>query len=77
MYIHVITRQTFVYATTISCDDNPQNVSASDPDKDEHYVLTPKPVLRATPTPFEPEQVQYAISAVLFTAQVARFFLQS
>ena len=28
---------------------NPQNVIALDLDSDEHYVLTPKPVLRATP----------------------------
>ena len=38
-------------------------------DNVEHYLLTPKPVLRPTPTLFEPKQVQSAISPTTFTEQ--------
>ena len=55
MYIDPITRKTCIYATPMSCDNNPQSVITLDPDTDEHYVLTPKPVLRANPQLFEPE----------------------
>ena len=57
MYIDTIKRQTFNYATPISCKNNPKNVIALDPDNDESYVLTPRPVLRATPTLFEPKKL--------------------
>ena len=69
MYIDPITRQTFIYATLISCDNNPQIVIALDPDTDKHYVLTRQPVLRATPMLFEPKQAQYAITSNTFSAQ--------
>ena len=74
MFIDPITRQTFNYATPISCDNNPQNVIALDPDLDEHYVLTPKPVLRANPKLFKPNQIQTAISPNTFTAQDAGIY---
>ena len=62
MYIDPITRQIFGYTTPIFCDIYPQNVLPLDPDKDEHYVVNTKPVLRAT---------QSAISRITFTAQEA------
>ena len=62
MYIDPISRPTFNFATPISCDNNPNNVIALDPDTDEHYVPTHKPVLRATPMLFKPKHFQHAIS---------------
>ena len=44
MYIDPITRQTFYYATPLSCDKNPQKVIALDFAKFKRFVLTPKPV---------------------------------
>ena len=35
MFIDPIAKQTFNYATTICCDNNPQNVLTLDPDTDE------------------------------------------
>ena len=50
-----------------------KNVVALDPDIDEHYVehyvLSLKPVLRATPMAFEPKQVHTASSPNTLTAQ--------
>ena len=69
MYIDAVTRQIFNYATPISCINNAQNSNALDPDTDERYVLTPKPVLRATQILFEPKQVQSADSPISFTAK--------
>ena len=56
-----LTRRTFEYATPISFNDNPQKVKALDPVTNESYVLTPKRVVRATPTLFEPEEFQSCI----------------
>ena len=72
MYIDPITTQTFIKATPISCDNNPQNVIAID--SDEHYALTPKAIIRAVPTLLEPKQVQSAIGRNTFTGQKARFY---
>ena len=51
-----MTGQTFDYAIPITCDINPWNVLALDLDTDEQYLVTTKPVLRATTTPFEPKK---------------------
>ena len=40
---------------------------------DPHYVLTSKPVLRATSTVFEPKQVQYTVNQETFPGQEAVF----
>ena len=71
MYINPLTRRTFNYNTDTSCDNNPQNVFVLHLDKDEHYLLTRKPALRATPMPFKPKQLQSAISSITFTAPEA------
>ena len=68
MHIDPITRKIFDYATHLSCDNSPQIVIALDPDHDEHYVLTPEPLIRAIPKLFQPEQTQSAISPNTFTA---------
>ena len=71
MYIDPITRQTLIYAAPISCDDNPQNVIDLDPDNNNQYLLTPRPVLWATLKLFEPKWVQSAINPNTFSAQEA------
>ena len=48
-YIDPITRQTFNYASSLSCDKYRQEVMALDLDAHEHCVLTPKLLLRSTP----------------------------
>ena len=72
MYIVPLTRQTSGYDTPISWDYNPQKVIALDLDSDEHCVLTPKPVLRATPMLFGPKQIQPAVRPKTFTAKETR-----
>ena len=71
MYIDSITRQNFNYATGIYCDNNPQNVIATYLDADEHYVVTAKPVLRATLMLFEKKHVLSAINPNTSSAQEA------
>ena len=45
MYIDPKTRQNFIFASPIYCDNNPQIVLSSVFDTDEQFVLTPEPVL--------------------------------
>ena len=72
MYVDPIPKQTFKYATPIYCDKKPQNVLLLHLDNNKRYVLTSKPVLRATPTLFEPKQVQSAVNTNTFTAKDSR-----
>ena len=53
MYIDPITRQTFIYATPLSCANKPQIVIALDSNTDKYYVVTLKLVLPAAPILFE------------------------
>ena len=71
MYIDHITRQTFNYAIPISCDNNPEKAEALDPDIDEHYVLTIKPMFWVATTVPEPKRVQSAMCSTIFTAKEA------
>ena len=41
MYVDTITRQTFIHANQIQCENIPQNVIALDSDTDQYYVKTP------------------------------------
>ena len=45
MYVVLLTRQTYDYATPIPCDDNPQNIIELDPVTDDHdyCILRPEP----------------------------------
>ena len=46
MYVDPITRQTYDYATPITCDNNPRNIIELDPDSDDQdfYILGPEPI---------------------------------
>ena len=71
MYVGPITRQTFVYANQVPCENNPLNVISLDPDTDQYYVLTSQPIEKGPPLHFEPTQIQTDISPNTFTAQYA------
>ena len=47
-----------------------------DPDTDQYYVLTPRPIKKDPPLLFEPTQIQTAISPNSFTAQDAGIYSQ-
>ena len=51
MYVDLITRQTYDYATPITCDDNPRNFFELDRDSDDQdfYILGPEPIKRKPP----------------------------
>ena len=70
-YVEPITRQTFDNALPIPCENNPQNIIALDPDTDQYYILTPKPIKRDPPLLFELRQIEISISPNTFTTQDA------
>ena len=76
MYVDLVTRQTFKYATTIECRNNPQNIIELDPDTDDgaFYVLTPDPLKREAPQMFRPTQLKTTITPNTFTAQDAGIY---
>ena len=49
MYVGPITRQTYDYATPITCDINPRNIIELDHDSDDQdiYNLGPEPTKRS------------------------------
>ena len=51
MYVDPITRQVYVYATPITCDNNPRNIIELDRDSDDQdfYILAPEPTKRKPP----------------------------
>ena len=59
MYVDPITRQTYDYATSITCDMNPKNFIELDPDSDhqDFYILGPKPIKRKPPLMFTLSQI--------------------
>ena len=73
MYVDPITRQTYNYATPITCDNNPRNVIELDPDSDDQdfYILGPEPIKRKPPIMFTPSQIKTTIRPNTFTAQDA------
>ena len=52
MYVDPITRQTYDYATPITCDNNPRNIIELDPDSDnrDFYILGPEHIKRKNST---------------------------
>ena len=74
MFVDPTTRQTLNYGHPTSCDNSPQIIIALGLDNDEHYVLTPKPVLRANLMLFGRKQVRPAKSPNTFTAQEAGIY---
>ena len=77
MCVDPIPSQTFSHATPKFFDNFPQNVKTVDLDKDEHSVLTLKPVLQATSMLFEPKQVQSARNLNTFRAQEAGIYFDA
>ena len=59
MYVDPITRQTYDYATPITCDNNPRNIIELDPDSDDQdfYILEAEPIKRKPPPMFTPSQI--------------------
>ena len=76
MYVDPITRQTFDYATPITCDNNPRNFIELDPDSDDQnfYILGPEPIKRKPPLMFTPLQIKTKIRPNTFTAQDAGIY---
>ena len=76
MYVDPITRQTYDYATPITCDNNPRNIIELDPDSDDQdfYILGPEPIKRKPPLMFTPSQIKTTIRPNTFTAQDAGMY---
>ena len=71
MYVDPITRQTYDYATPITCDNNPRNIIELDPDSDDQdfYTLGPEPIKRKPTLMFTSSQIKTTIRPNTFTAQ--------
>ena len=76
MYVDPITRQTYDYATAITCDNNPRNIIELDPDSDDQdfYILGLEPIKRKPPLMFTPSQIKTTIRPNTFTAQDAGIY---
>ena len=76
MYVDPITRQTYAYATPITCDNNPNNIIELDPDSDDQdfYILSLEPIKRKPPLMFTPSQIKTTIRPNTFTAQAAGIY---
>ena len=69
MYFNHKTRQTYEHAISRSFNYIRQNIVILAPVKDEHYVLTPKPAIRAILLLFGPKKVKSADKLITFAAQ--------
>ena len=76
MYVDPITRQTYAYATPITCDNNPRNIIELDPvsDDQDFYILGPELIKRKPPLTFTPSQIKTTIRPNTFTAQDAGIY---
>ena len=76
LYVDPITRQTYDYATPITCDNIPRNVIELDADSDDQdfYILGPEPIKRKAPLMFTPSQIKTTIRPNTFTAQDAGIY---
>ena len=76
MYVDPITRQTYDYATPITCDNNPRNIIELDPDSDDQdfYILGSEPIKRKPPLMFTPSKIKTTIRPNTFTAQDAGIY---
>ena len=77
MYVDPITRQTFDYATPITCDKNPKNNIELDPDSDDQdfYELGPEPIKLKPPLMFTPSQINTTNDLILLQLKTLVFFL--
>ena len=71
MYVDRITRQTYDYATPITCDKIPRNINELDTDSDDQdfYILGSESIKRKPPLMFTPSQIKNTIRPNTFTAQ--------
>ena len=76
MNVDPITRQTYDYATPITCGTNTRNFIELDPDSDDQdfNILAPEPIKRKPPLMFTPSQIKTTIRPNTFTAQDAGIF---
>ena len=74
MYVDPITRQTFDYATPITCDNNPLIELDPDSDDQDFYILGPGPNKRKPPLMFTPSQIKTTIRPNTFTTQDAGIY---
>ena len=76
MYVNPITRQTYDYATPITCDNYPRNIIELDPDSDDQdfYILGPEPVKHEPPSMFTPSRIKTTIRPNTFTAYDAGIY---
>ena len=74
MYVDPITRQTYDYATPITCDKIPKNIIEIDPDGQDFYIPGPEPIKRKPPLMFTPSQIKTTIRPYTFTAQDAGIY---
>ena len=76
MYVDPITRHTYVFATPITCDNNPRNIIELDPDSDDQdfYILAPESIKHKPPLMFTPSQIKTTIRPNTFTAQDAGIY---
>ena len=76
MYVDPITRQTYDYATPITCDKKPRNIIELDPDSDDQnfYILGTEPIKRKPPLMFTLSQIKTTIRLNTFTAQDAGIY---
>ena len=76
MYVDPSTRQTYDYATPITCDNNPRSIIELDPDSDDQdfYILALEPIKRKPSLMFTPPQIKTTIRPNTFTAQDAGIY---
>ena len=76
MYVDPITRQTYEYATSFTCDNKARNIIELDLDSDDRdfYIVGPEPIKRKTPLMFTPSQIKTTIRPNTFTAQDAGIY---
>ena len=76
MNVDPITRQTYDYATPITCNNNPTSIIELDPNYDDQdfYILGPEHIKRKPPLMFTPSQIKTTIRPNTFTAQDAGIY---
>ena len=76
MYVDPITRQTYDYATPITCDHSPRIFIELDPDSNDQdfHIFGPDPIKRKPPLMFTSSQIKTTIRPNTFTAQDAGIY---
>ena len=76
MCVDPIIRQTYAYATPLTCANNPQSIFELDPDSNDQdfYILRPETIKRKPPLKFTPSQINTTKRPITFTAQDAAIY---